>query len=522
MTTTGSFTPLAERLAKGLDQSVADGHLPASPATGADRHGGDTPAYIRAVRTRLIDLGYLGESEHNRGSPTTDPLYTQAVKRFQSDAGLVDATGRGDGWAGPVTWQLLQCLVSFESDQDPRHWPVASPLTDNPAIHRASYLRLYAMGFFEDWAKHKANTRTIFSAEDNPAFAGALARFVEFAVSLDLLPIATPAILSQPVLQLLFGHDQLLAAIAARRQAQPLFDRYQQQLAALVRIELWMQGYDVAPGGEKFKKLTRPPRAGLRRRRQKVSTTVLAIRAFWRDNAVLRGRAGKDTLSQALFRAFTSLTAGQQDTGPADLDIARQVDQLMANKRHRSTLKQSFAQLASGIWDGLKRVMGWLTRMVTRALRITREFISNLARFVARKARVAFPQVSRAIAIVHRGLCFGLGDATGGNRHGHIYISKARDFDHWVIVDPNAAPGVLTEVMTRYRHDSRCYQAATRLLSRLFYLLKAVLAATTRAWGWLQVLLSLSRLAGNIRAIKGEIEAMAQFQHHPPSLTARI
>ena len=514
MTTASELPALARHLASGLDQSVADGHLPDPASKGGNRNERDSPAYIRAVRTRLIDLGYLGESDDNRTTPTPDARYIQAIKRFQRDAGLVDAQGCGDGWAGSVTWQLMQCLVSFESNQDPRRWPMemnfTASLADNPAVRRACYLRLYAMGFFEDWRKHKANTQTRFSPADNPGFAAALARFADFARALEQLPADTQTALSPAVLRLLFSHDRLLAAVAAKTDAQAFFDKYQQQLSALVRIELWMQGYDATPGQEKFKKRTRPPRAGLRRRRTKVSTTTLAIKAFWRDNNELRGRAGRDTLSQALFRAFTTLNEEQTATAMTDGELTRQLEKIMASDSHQNALKASFKRLASGIWDGVKRVFSWLARMVAGTLRITRELIGNLARYIARKARTAFPHVTKAVEILHRGVSFGFGSAVRSDQQ--IFISMDRDFDHQVLIDPAADPRVLDKVLAQYRHSSQCYRAATRILSYLFQLLRAVLTATTRAWGWLQVLLSLSRLAGNLEAVRREIVAIEAFQ----------
>ena len=76
------------------------------------------------------------------------------------------ASSLDDAWVGPKTWSTLQQLVSFENGQDPALWrkELIQDLSQ-PAILRAVYLRLYALGFFE-WSK-KLNLRTDLSLKSN-------------------------------------------------------------------------------------------------------------------------------------------------------------------------------------------------------------------------------------------------------------------------------------------------------------------------------------------------------------------
>ncbi|HHE31316.1 MAG TPA: peptidoglycan-binding protein, partial [Chlorobaculum parvum] len=152
---------LFDELGAGLDEAVERGDLPnpgKKPEEVSQRNDTDSKSYIWALRSRLVELGYLGESAKNRSSSGIDQALTNAVKRFQRDVGEEQ-----DRWAGPVTWRVLQCLLSFEDEQEPRHWKLKVPFQESPAVARAAWLRLWVMGFFvknrnavkDDWKNSK-------------------------------------------------------------------------------------------------------------------------------------------------------------------------------------------------------------------------------------------------------------------------------------------------------------------------------------------------------------------------------
>jgi hypothetical protein len=171
--------PLAfDFLASSLDEACEGGHLP-NPnleiASVADTNRANTKSYILAIRSRLIDLGYLGESTENRSKAFLDNRLKRAIKKFQKEAGLTE-----DAWVGPKTWSALQQLVSFEDAQDPANWrkELIKDLSQ-PAILRAVYLRLYALGFFK-W-NQRLNLRTDLSLRSNFDFKSALRKFLKTA-----------------------------------------------------------------------------------------------------------------------------------------------------------------------------------------------------------------------------------------------------------------------------------------------------------------------------------------------------
>ena len=110
---------IIDKLGRGLDASVSKHYLPNATLASDNPNKTDSSAYIRAIRARLIELGYLGEGHKlaNRHNPQTDRILIKKIKQFQHDAGITQ-----DGWAGKLTWRVLECLVSFENQQSPALW----------------------------------------------------------------------------------------------------------------------------------------------------------------------------------------------------------------------------------------------------------------------------------------------------------------------------------------------------------------------------------------------------------------
>ena len=78
-------------LASSMDEACERGHLP-NPShrilLEEETNSANTESYILAIRSRLIDLGYLGESTENRSKKSLDKRLKNAIRKFQKDAGL--------------------------------------------------------------------------------------------------------------------------------------------------------------------------------------------------------------------------------------------------------------------------------------------------------------------------------------------------------------------------------------------------------------------------------------------------
>lgn len=112
-----------------------------------DLKQGMTGTDVRAVKDKLVELGYLAKSTHNTfGSDTT-----KAVKAFQTAKGF-----EPDGIVGMLTWQALfsDQPVPEDEDQDPTYHRVLK-LNMKGADVKAAKDRLYAIGYL--FASTKSN-----------------------------------------------------------------------------------------------------------------------------------------------------------------------------------------------------------------------------------------------------------------------------------------------------------------------------------------------------------------------------
>lgn len=205
---------------------------------------------------------------------------------------------------GECYGRILQSLASFEDCQEPEHWQIHTPLEDCEAVARAAWLRLYVMGFFSNWKKHKLKTTTRVKLAENPSFADAYLRFWQFARDLNLLPDDVPEVpdFTLECLRVLFNYDVIIRRLAD--VAGDNLKRHRQALEAIVRIELWLQGYDCVPGN---------PGARKRRRGPGVPRMRGVLKDFWADNPDLRHDAPRTTISAGLFAAFRELLDTQDN-----------------------------------------------------------------------------------------------------------------------------------------------------------------------------------------------------------------
>jgi hypothetical protein len=492
--------PDLDALSEGLDEAVSQGHLPnpgAQPlADDSHRNAIDSRAYIWALRTRLIALGYLGEKA-NRDSDQIDPRFVKAVRRFQGDIG--DESILQDGWAGPKTWQVMQSLVSFEDAQEPRHWQLDTDFGTSAAVARAAYLRLWVMGFFDDWKRHKLR-RGIDLTLQNPAFRSAYARFWRFAQVLDLdgATGTLPASLDQASLSVLFNHDNIIAKLASDKFAE--LAQYQLQLDAIARIELWLHGYDSQPG---------PPRTRTRRRgpaskrvRRRVVSHRLAIAAFWKDNDP--AAAHSPAVDRALFVEFTQ----DLDAAPAD---QQQFDRVIAtidafDDTQAHAFEEKLSGLASAIWDGLKRLAKSIWRFFRGVVRDVASMMNNLARLVAREARRYFHLVVRAVDVVQGGIDYLRHSVFPEQEPCPLVIGRGDDFDHYLLLAPGQARA--KEVLfARYRLRGAQFNAGCVIVGELLLVLREIAAVATNTLAgpifWLKSLLAL----GKVRRFRDEVAA---------------
>lgn len=490
---------LLEQLTAGLDEAVERRDLPnpaPQPRAGDVRNDADSASYVWALRTRLIDLGYLGDSPDNRDAAATNNAFVNAATRFQRDVG--GEVLKRDGWLGPKSWRILQCLFSFEDEQEPRKWQLGIALSESPAVARAAYLRLWVMGFFDDWNEYKLNTKTDATLV-NPAFRKAYARFWHFADELRLVPADAPATprLDEACLGVLFDHDGIVRALSNAPDS--VFDGFHGQIEAIARIELWLQGYDCVPGPPGMKKRRRQ---GPRRRLGSSRTVPKlpgVIGDFWADVPEPPDDAPRDRVSASLFAAFRDLIDERAPELNDPDGVVTQVNRVLEQPAIRESFVAAFEDLASRIWDGVKRMAKFIWRIISGALTTVSNLVRNLARFIAREARQFFHVVVRAVDIVQGGVDYLRCSLYPSNPPAPAIIARGADFDHYLFVESGTAALAGSAAFESYRHMARCFDAACRVIAELVALLRGLGGIASRAlftgpYGWLRALLAVGRI----------------------------
>jgi hypothetical protein len=501
-----------QKLGGALDDATSKHHLPNPAETSSNPNQSDTGAYIRAVRARLIELGYLGvgKKASNRVKAYSDSILIKKIKRFQQDVGL-----KVDGWAGAKTWQVLECLMSFENQQTLSHWQQVwqcpNTMQSNPAVMRAAYCRLYAMGFFADW--DKMTTRTHVNPTINTAFRDAILRFSHFARRLSLVSKECDY-LCQDLLSVLFDYDTLLTKLREPSIFNTVEHNFAQNLHAITRIELWLIGYDIMPGKEQFK--TVPVRRGKKRVKKQKAKTLLAIKKFCIDYGLTySANSTVLELNPVIFGALTTLPPETDELEQAEHssdEINESVAQILARPHSRQTFHRQFKQLANGIFDGIKRAARWLWSMIKRVVTFSREFIANIARYVSKTARKYYLGIVNAFDIVYSGLSY-LKQSVYSFRHPpNIVFSRDNDFDQFCLIAPNTSSVHILSDIEQYTLGTKMYAAGIKILAHVIKITHKVIQSVSNPVGWLLAMLSLSNLSHSIAAIKHEIQLVQRHE----------
>lgn len=523
---------LFDNLGAGLDEAVARGDLP-NPGKrlteASKRNESDSKSYIKALRTRLVDLGYLEDTGGNRTSGGTDQKFITAVESFQEEVG--SQTLKLDGWAGPKSWIVLQRLVSFEDKDEPRSWNFLVSLKNNPAVVRAAWLRLWVMGFFvagknakeKEWKRSKLGYKpsiTLSELLENEDFHEACKRFRDFAHRLGLLKDEAQqsrSELNETFLGALFNYDAIIRALGnagniaegriSREHFHEQFDEFKEQIHALARIEFWLLGYDCAPGPLKMGRRryigTRPVGPA----RSKLS---IATGEFWEDFASRPEGVSKDRVTPALFSEFGNLPAGLSGLDASDADtMVQRVSEVLKQEKEKRSFIETFENLASSIWDGVKRLAKFIWRVIRGVVSTITNLVRNLARYIASEAREFFHLVVRAVDAVQGGLDYLRNSIVPESLPAPVVIARSAGFDHSMFVDASAVNVADSPAFKLYGRRAECYCAGCVVIGALAGMLGRVAALAQGALagplGWLRALLALGRFRASIESVKAAL-----------------
>lgn len=499
---------LADNLAAWLDDAATERQLPnptQAIAQTAQNNDANSALYVRAARSRLVSLGYLDASEANQDVVT--PAFTAATQRFQAEVGFTD--GEVDGWIGPRTKARLQQLVSFEDSQSSADWgDIGLHPERYPAVARAAYLRLYALGFM-DW-NQRLGPQTPCRPADNPVMRAALLRFLQAAQVLGLVGL-TPALpapeLNAATVQLLFAHDNWVAALGRHPEfiAAPANE---QVVEACGRIELWLLGYGVTVAGKQAVQVRTVFSGPHSTPRREVTDPVdLALRELQGRFPTTRARPGEQRFSAAFFAQMAELaTAVDPDVDPHLQDAL-----LQRAAQHSSGLIDKLKQLASSVWDGLKRLWSWLKQAVQSAVDVVETELWNLARLVAHGARKGYEVLLKAIDIVHHAAVYWRGRSCPGGSPQTAMMVFGADFDSAMFVNLQAAEQHTRALIATERRERSYFTEACAIWSLVLGALADVLRVVVlgaSAVGWFTLLLALTRA---VRRLAQAGQSIAQW-----------
>jgi hypothetical protein len=483
-------------LGSWIDDATAGRHLPDPMldirAVASTNNSANSALYIRAIRSRLAALGYLPAAEAQ--SDVVTPVLIDAIRIFQREAGTAV-----DGWAGPLTKQCLQQLVSFEDAQDPAQWgaPGDRP-ADFPAVGRAVYLRLYTLGLIAPDAPLGVGTDVRVTS--NPAMAAGLRAFLQIASELGLCdPVLEPA-LDTATLGLLFRHDAIVLALANHAG---FFDGHHAAFVqAIGCVELWLLGYDVSLNG------TQTPVAitggiPLPHRDQPPTRWVSPVDIALGD---LAQRLADDQLKKGFGQHFFQQVTQMIGTASPDADAPTKDEILRCAIQNRDDIAAMLGRLAARIWDGAKRLWGWLKNAFSTGADKTDQW--NVARFIASQSRSAFEIVLKAIDIVHRGATYYAQPMFAGSSPDRASLALHKDFDADLFINASALSKAALDLVGADREETACFILGGRILQALVDAIADVVqlaAAAGTFVGWFALLVGLSRCADDLRQLRDTV-----------------
>ena len=497
----------------GLSSEGMMGTMPRSAAEVPAEVAGH--GYNAALRKRLQQLGYL------KSANATVPQFDSALRRFQQDAGLVV-----DGWNGAQTWDALQQLFTFEDPFQAERWftPEGQPL---PALNRALRLRLRAYG---QWPS---------KGQALHALADAFTQWLTHARLLgwEPPPVADPLATGGPDditparVARLFDHDEIVAFAAAHpERCNPAFyganaAAMRQFLLALAKVELWLNGYPVAPDGDTrltVRTTVQPAGGGAggrrpRRRRQSDSAFFDVVETFLHNtqgSAVTTSRSlaalsSTDTntrLDQAiasiLMRTQELREAEQTTQTPpmSDEDLAKLVLAQPRPKSFWKKLVKTARGLASSLFDGVRRVWRWLRERVSSVLSWAKESLVNLTRAVWHRLTAIGRIIRAAIHAFAEGVAYFVQPVLAFSNPRDLVMAHDVDFDFHVHVAAGADDGVVQQKIRSLRRGVAAWKVACQIIGLATTVTRATLQGAN-VLGLIFVASGLIRIAGQLREL---------------------
>ncbi|WP_417485004.1 peptidoglycan-binding domain-containing protein [Maricaulis salignorans] len=505
--------------------------------------------FVRALIDRLRRLGYLAAAKADALTLTVhkpnqnalqDPELILAITQLQREAGLMI-----DGWPGPQTWDALQGFYCFEGAKAELGRRRKRARQDDLAVLRACLLRLDALGLHHDppgTSRMDAVEGLNIHALSGPAGTGALGdaeirkrltraiapasgklRKVLMALGLNEAERSEAGLRA-----LVLDHDHLVTRLAQLDTtvisednltvAEPFIDR-------VLTIEMWLLGF--RPVEKRLPNISLlPPQSDSISAHDVLAGAIKHFLNFQWDHRPRKGGA-KDPV-EAILGPYRR-RAAERPGGPIARDIRRNFPVILraidlatnaagADKKLNYKLVKKMSQEPdflraldvaiqterSRLWDGIRRVIGWVFRFFRRVVAKFLEFAQKLVRVVFAFSAEAINAARDAIGIVRTGLTHVLAPLYIGPNRAMI-ACRDLDFDYQTITD-SSRPAAAAQDGRFLELRARAMALATRLIARLFAVLRELAANALKGWIWVGIaLLRISRHARQFARWVGEV-----------------
>ena len=466
---------------------------------------------IKTIRNRLFILGYL-EKDSGRGN--LDATLKKAIRKFQKEAGLME-----DGWVGEKeTWPALQELVSFETPINLRRW--FDHEIPKPALRRAIALRLFVLGLKEEKpASHDENIE-----------AG-LRSFGRIWRKLNPEETRSEPGLNLEWLGILFDMDGItkgLSSVSAELSKKDL-EQVHSLILNAAKIELWLMGYPVRPGGYDLQKPEGPQTDsdGLTgfdiARYSKTVTHIFtvkknlkfykALHQFWIDHG--RDDDSADELSVHFlqkFQIFFKIASEGLQTEKALIltDREEEIEKFILNKKEQiPSVWLEVRQIGARIWDGIRRVWGWFKRMVTVFKQKILKIGKNISRIIYEFALDSFTVVANVLKSVGTTMETIVSPILPGSHTEQVIFYRDLDFDPRVLILSTADGHDVLKCCQTLKHNTRLFAFGCRVLGAFISLLIDVYRiAWTAYYGLVLALIKLRRLRSEFKSLAEEYRAI--------------
>ncbi len=524
-------------LEKAMIQAGEDHIVTPLPESKPDSTDAYATSRFSVIVNRLYMLGYL---QNDSVPDQLDDTYQQAVKAFQQDA-FGEVRLKPDGWVGEKTWSALQEMVSFEEPSNLEKW--FKGVEPCKALRRAALLRLYALGLTSRAPGHLRRGKDIQSRIDKLYQKG----LAEFSKVTKLLGWPEAETLISPAfktLNLLFNQDGIVSRLAKAKVPKSLESRKKIKpfIVGMVRIELWLIGYDISPKGYAGASDLMTHDNGLDLKDS--SKLYKQLLLYWHDyeqdetNLFQKLIVNYPKLkSQSIANRSTGLirigfpgffgsvfqrlaSASQEDVTDSE-SVYEQLREVAGDKDHKGSIIQEIwnhvYSIGARIWDGIKRAWQWVKSLVVKVFKGVKQFIKNISRIAYQFILKAYEQTRRLIKGVTGSIHFflrtplELPKLREAPKDPKVLFLHDRDFDFQVFVETSERPNVVRLHSQYVKREAQIFGLSCHIVGECLHHLIKMLKGI---WGlaWAALLMALLKTYQSIKKWAPDIIALEKQQ----------